>query len=294
MSSARSIAAARNRRAGESTPQPNQNTFQQQYIQQQQQYIQPQFIQQQLPKNMKVNPQQQQQQKQVIPETPINPVEEMRSRVPVGKISISDAFALVTVRLGRVESMLEKIESGETELGNSELNSLGGRSDDNVVIRSIISRIEDLEKKGNTPNKMVDTKIIALNDKISALHNEVRQIKDLLFKLQSFTIETNQKVLNLAASASAPVGFVASEDEVVVEQEEDSNVVDDSIVGESSTEVSVPNELSQMNEEQPPTQSENDKTNNNEMEELENIIKLKVQEKANSIQSALSKIKIHE
>jgi hypothetical protein len=112
MSSSRSIAAARNRRVNEPPKPP---------IAQQQQMKAP--IAQQLKAQIKTQQQQQEQ-----------PVHQ-----PIGKMTISDAIGLITIRLGRVEQKLTTTPVSETP-PNSQLV-------DNSVFETILNRLELLEKR---------------------------------------------------------------------------------------------------------------------------------------------------
>ena len=165
MSSSRSIAGARQRRAGEPVS----------VVQQQQQQPGGRQSKQQIPSS---------QQHQV----------QQSSGAPPGKLSISDAFALVTLRLGRVENMLQKMDVSEPGAAAVASES---RSSDDVVIRSIISRIEDLEKAVKVPNKALDVKTNLINDKMVQMSNEIRDSRDTIFKLQSLILDLNQKMMNL-------------------------------------------------------------------------------------------------
>jgi hypothetical protein len=117
MSSSRSIAAARNRRAsgGEQPPlnqgRPRPNTSigsQPAFAQQQQQFQQPNrriVSQQQQPQQQQQQSKQQQQQRNFKSgQTP--------GSVPIAlnKISISDAIGLITIRLGRVEQFIQNLD----------------------------------------------------------------------------------------------------------------------------------------------------------------------------------------
>jgi len=194
MSSSRSIAAARQRRAGEPAP-----------------------ISQQRPPVTSINsqkafaPQQQQEGPGQIPQ------------VPVGKLSIGDAFALVTIRLGRVESIIQKLEADGFIGANAQPpNSSEMEHDENMrlvtdtVIRNIVNRLGDLEKnqtklttttnsmKGDiesirtqittTPSAVVNSEV---QNQIMKLKMDLMETKELLMKLQSFTMETNQKMASI-------------------------------------------------------------------------------------------------
>ena len=168
MSSSRSIAAARNRRAGEQQPQmtrPGTSIA-----------AQPAFS------------QQQQQGKRSVTapnsnSTPNVPV----SNASSAKLSISDAIGLITLRLGRVEQILIDLEH------NGGL-SAGGSIPDNTqlvdksVINSIVNRLDTLEKREKEPSN---------NQQTSKLESEIRDIKDLLMgqilKSEKITSETNKK-----------------------------------------------------------------------------------------------------
>jgi len=164
MSSSKSIAAARARRSGEQQQQrPNTsiasakafNTQQPQYQQQQQQ------------------PQQQQQQRP------------MGYGQPGGKISISDAIGLTTIRLGKVEQFIQRLQE-EGGLHNNYDIPDNAQLIDKSVITNIISRIDSLEKRDGTN----------MNEKIGKLENEIKSIRDLLTTTKnSFDsyIQSNEK-----------------------------------------------------------------------------------------------------
>ena len=206
MSSARSNAGARTRRAGgaETAPMSQQN-------------MRPGSSQQQQPQQPQMNP----------------------------RISISDAIALITLRLGRVENLIQNMPvdspngSGSGAGSNLEQDE-NMRMIDVTVFENIVSRLDNLEKgqknvsdiqikqqnqqiqqhtqyqqqlnslklstasqsfsSSYTPT-IIDTKseenISKLNDSVDVLKAEVVQVKDLLLKLQSFTMETNQKLSDI-------------------------------------------------------------------------------------------------
>ena len=185
MSSSRSIAAARSRRAGESQPpvsggRPVTSIASHSA-----------FVQQQMPpppsNNVRVAkaPMQQQQQQQQMPQ---------QGASPFTKLSISDAIGLVTLRLGRVEQFIIDFENGEIE--GHHPNSGGGSSIpenskivDNSVLTTIVNRLDALEKKEGSGNVNASS--------IASLEKEMKEAKDLLshllFKYELFTKETNEK-----------------------------------------------------------------------------------------------------
>lgn len=191
MSSSRSIAAARSRRAGESQPpvsggRPVTSIASHSA-----------FVQQQMPpppsNNVRIAkaPMQQQQQ---MPQ---------QGASPFTKLSISDAIGLVTLRLGRVEQFIIDFENGEIE--GHHPNSGGGSSIpenskivDNSVLTTIVNRLDALEKKEGSSN--VNASSIAI------LEKEMKDAKDLLshllFKYELFTKETNEKFCDFEGAIS--------------------------------------------------------------------------------------------
>ena len=171
MSSSRSIAAARNRRAGEQAPISRPGTS-----------IsgQPAFSQQQQQKQ-----QQQQQSKRGMTTPNSTPNVPVTASNP--KLTISDAIGLITLRLGRVEQIIMETEnnggftSGSSIPDNTQLV-------DKSVINSIINRLDSLEKKEKETSNTQQT---------IKMESEIRDIKDLLMsqmvKYEKFTLETNKR-----------------------------------------------------------------------------------------------------
>jgi hypothetical protein len=167
MSSSRSIAAARNKRAGEP-------------VQQQQQYnrpgtsisAQPAFSQQQ---------QQQHQQQQSKNSTPPQNT----------KLTISDAIGLITLRLGRVEQIIQD-DGLHNHTSNIPDNT---QIVDKSVINSIINRLDSLEKKEKESTN---------NTQVTKLEKELRDIKDALMiqmvKYEKFNVETDRRFSDVDAA----------------------------------------------------------------------------------------------
>jgi hypothetical protein len=186
MSSSRSIAAARSRRAGESQPPVSGGrpvtsiASHSAFVPQQQMPPQP-------PNNVRVSKTPIQQQQQQMPQ----------GASPFTKLSISDAIGLVTLRLGRVEQFIIDFENGEIEGHHS--NSGGGSSIpenskivDNSVLTTIVNRLDALEKKEGSSSITS-----SITSSIASLEKEMKEAKDLLshllFKYELFTKETNEK-----------------------------------------------------------------------------------------------------
>ena len=147
MSSSRSIAAARQKRSGDTVQKPQQ-------LQQPQQGLKP---------GLGQKPQMQQQGlKQQQPQPQSRP-----------KLSVGDAFGLVTLRLGRVEQfMIQLQEHGGISSGNSSIPE-NSQLIDKSVFTNMISRLDGLEKKDTNSKQM------------SVLESELRSTKDLLISLMA-------------------------------------------------------------------------------------------------------------
>ena len=209
MSSSRANAAARQRRAGDTQSTPQQSSYNSTGSKTR-------FVQQQ----------------QEAPQPPMNP-----------KLSISDAIALITLRLGRVETIVSNYDpnAGQSS-GNHQMNyDENMRMVDEQVFNSIVSRLEALEKGRNmasvggnpqleqrlsvleknqkmliekqqqapvvttttTPvettivNDVAEEKLKPIEYDVNFLKNELSELKLVLLKLQSFTMETNQKLADI-------------------------------------------------------------------------------------------------
>lgn len=173
MSSSRSVAAARARRAGDSNKPTSSQIAKGQYP--------PQYQNSQV--KPKSNYSQQSQQSQ--PSQPSQP-----------KLSISDAFALTTLRLGRVETLLQKWENADVPMTTG---GVGKEDVNNNVVRALVNRIEDLEKstKNSVSSTLVDESITDLTCRIDQLTNDLRDAKDTIYKLQSMTLDTSQKIMTM-------------------------------------------------------------------------------------------------
>jgi hypothetical protein len=125
------------------------------------------------------------------------------------KISISDAIGLISLRLGRVETFMYTIN--HEGLPSSENLSLGenDRIVDDEVFRSIVSRLDALEKKIDMiSSQQNNNQDFENNPLISSLLKEIKEskkdkqleiyeIKDMILKLQTFSMETSTSLKNL-------------------------------------------------------------------------------------------------
>jgi len=141
-----------------------------------------------------------------------------QAQIPQGpvKLSVSDAIALITLRLGRVENIVQVIRNDPVSTDDSNV------SVDEAVFTNIVNRIEQLENYILAPSENTQTventtnnydeDINTLKEVIISLQNELVEVKTSLSKLQMFTMETNQKlisaVFNNTQSVSAPSTFL--------------------------------------------------------------------------------------
>ena len=231
MSSSRSVAAARARRAPET---PSQSSLKPQMAQQRQ----PQ--QQQLPSYAQ----------QVAANKDSQMKQSKSQQVVENKLSVSDAFALVTLRLGRVELLLQKWQAMgvESDSGVHIPAQTSSTSDvNNTIVKSLVSRIDDLERsvKAAVSMKDFEAKISMLSDRNTHIHNELRDAKDTIFKLQTITLETSQKMMKMMMSKSVPEvvatpSFVETQDVIVEDVElEETYDVDEQIVDGDADEENV-------------------------------------------------------
>ncbi len=177
MSSSRSVAAARARRAGgseTSKPRPTQMR----------------------------NPAQFQPQPQT---TPVQNTNQEKKDPMDNRLSVSDAFALVTIRLGRVEMALQKLDINNILKNVSEGENSSSIAS-NVIVKSISSRLDDLErsieesqKGGSLSDEHLNT-IEQLQNKVTSLETELRETKDAIYKVQSFALDANQRLSTIDAT----------------------------------------------------------------------------------------------
>jgi len=111
----------------------------------------------------------------------------------VSKLSVSDAFALVTLRLGRVELIINKLQSDGILDANNNVNSetLGKNNNnfDDTILQNIITRLDGLDKK--TVSNDLNQK---LQSQYNVLSEDVKQTKEVVMKLQSFIMDISQKL----------------------------------------------------------------------------------------------------
>lgn len=164
------------------------------------------------------------------------------------RLSVSDAFALVTIRLGRVEMALQKLDIHSIAKDVEEGETSGSLAS-NVMMKSIVSRIDDLEtsmnknlsESGISSEHTEKTEQIEKN--VQLIESELRDAKDAIYKLQNFALDVNEKIGKLqkmyeeqSIAGSHQKNYVEDVEEVEDvkdaqgEREEDEDVEDHNVV----------------------------------------------------------------
>ena len=208
MSSARANASARNRRAGGDMPPPPQ-----------------------------------------MQGRPGQPMQQQQMQMPA-KLSVSDAIALITLRLGRVEQIVQNMPvDGQSAVGADGENI---RIVDNEVFEHMAQRLDELEKGqqelaarkpivSSTPTPITQVVNAAaskeVSESIEVLKAEMVQVKDLLLNLQSFTMQTNQRLSEIVFNGGEFIETIDDTDGII-----SGNIVDDAPQSQGE-EVVVPTSL---------------------------------------------------
>jgi hypothetical protein len=133
-------------------------------------------------------------------------------------------MALVTLRLGRVEQILQNLPV-DGPLGNNTDENI--RIVDDELFTNVIKRLDVIEA------------ILADNDHIDTINNELKTTKELLIQTQLFNLKTDKKITDLEekiaffeAALQQQNQLIEDERESVIEetdqqeeQEEDQEVV---------------------------------------------------------------------
>jgi hypothetical protein len=162
---------------------------------------------------------------------PSQPQQKMQGQPQPGKqpqttkLSISDAIALITLRLGKVEGIVSNYQSDQLQVQVDQNGQpiQNAKMIDDSVFKSIVSRLDILEKNqkvlmenqtsiantvkslatskqgaGQTIIKDVsDEKLVQVNESVEFLKEEIRQSNNTVFNLQSFVQELSQKMVEL-------------------------------------------------------------------------------------------------
>ena len=146
----------------------------------------------------------------------------LSSNGPV-KLSVSDAIGLITLRLGRVEQMVQNMPVDQGAQGLDE----NARIVDDKVFTSIVKRLDTMEKayqelkSAQKPSEEIKDHIEVF-DRIRA---EQGSLKHTLLMLQSFTIQMDQKFTEMCAKLSTQLHEKEKEKEKEQEQEQEEEQV---------------------------------------------------------------------
>ena len=198
MSSSRSIAAARNRRAGEQQPVQSRSgpgtsiASQAAFVQQMSQDQRAMGGRNQMPQNRQMQQQMQQPQ-----------VSSLSNGIPGGvKMNISDAIGLITLRLGKVEQFIIELENVILPSLRGQANNVSENTQpiDRSVINSVINRLDSLEKSQKEFSSM-NVSNNKDNSEITRFDKEIRDIKDALMvqivKYDKFSDTMDQKIADI-------------------------------------------------------------------------------------------------
>jgi hypothetical protein len=152
------------------------------------------------------------------------------------KLSVSDAIALITLRLGRVEQIVQNMPvDGQSAVGADGENI---RIVDNEVFENMAQRLDALEdghkelaarkpvvSAAPAPVAQVVNNAITkgLSESVEVLKAEMVQVKDLLLNLQAFTMQTNQRLSEIVFNGGEFVETLDDTDGII-----SGNVVEDS------------------------------------------------------------------
>jgi hypothetical protein len=127
-------------------------------------------------------------------------------------LSLSDALNVLFVRVNKLEYQLANAETGTFPTATATTTAHHTLADNDLA--TVLARLEALEKAPSQAaapflgGRGVATArdVTALQEKLVALDKEYQETKTLLMQLQNYTMETNQKLVNLvlAPSTSTP------------------------------------------------------------------------------------------
>ena len=132
------------------------------------------------------------------------------------KLSVSDAIGLITLRLGRVENIVQQIQTeAPVESVKQEADpTISSRFIDITAFNSLIKRLDSIEQKQKSvpvpapvpvpvpvPVPIAPTANLVTTDTLQSLEKELKEkideVKDLVLKLQSFTMDVNGKLVSI-------------------------------------------------------------------------------------------------
>jgi predicted phage tail protein len=142
-------------------------------------------------------------------------------------------ITLLTLRLASLEKVVMRLQheglqiSGANGEGDASLRLI-----DDEILNSIATRLQNLEDStfsedpNNNTTYVNDGIVNDLNDKVASLQNELRDAQATISKLQLFTMDTNQKLLNVVMQQSVPSSFATTSQSLLAHTEEEVTVED--------------------------------------------------------------------
>jgi len=130
--------------------------------------------------------------------------QDTRQLVPVNKISISDAIGLITIRLGRAEQFLQSLQENSNFFNDESVEKMPPL--DKTMLNNIMTRLDSIEKKDvDSKTQKIDQDVLNKIDglekscvKVSKLEQDIRDMKDLLMlntlKYEKFVLESENKI----------------------------------------------------------------------------------------------------
>lgn len=131
------------------------------------------------------------------------------------KLSISDAIGLITLRLGRIENTVQHLQTdvpkseGTTTTSASSAAQIDpavlSRFVDMSAFNAIVKRIEGIEQRQKTTPLQAPVQVQqnTFEKEIASLKTSLDETKEMLLKLQSFTMEVNGKLVNSLFTSSS-------------------------------------------------------------------------------------------
>jgi hypothetical protein len=148
------------------------------------------------------------------------------------KLTIANAITLITLRLGKIESYIQNLEEHILpQCMESPNPNYKGPVKDDKQLALLLEKVNLLEEMNNQIQKRLDT----LDSKFSELEipktldsselkEEVEKLKDLLLFVQHNSLETNQKLVHFLYNAITPENM--DEEEIDLSEEELEGMMD--------------------------------------------------------------------
>lgn len=139
-----------------------------------------------------------------MPQSEPSQLGEKGNMVPVNKLSISDAIALITIRLGRLESFMHEQEAKDAGIHPSSATSsaVGGKTtkamdeDQMVMMSSLLNRMELVEKQlASLGSGGVATQPPPVD--MEEFRNELTAVKSHVDEMSGKITETTNNVMKL-------------------------------------------------------------------------------------------------